>query len=123
MKEIEDDTKKWKKIDNVFLLLFPQHTFFFSSTVQHGDPVTHTCIHNFFSHCHAPLYLDIVLSGTQEDLLLIHSKSNSLHPLTPSSQSLPLPPSPRRQPQVYSPSLLLSFLWKCSLVLYIRFQL
>ena len=24
------------------------------STVQHGDPVTHTCIHSFFSHYHAP---------------------------------------------------------------------
>ena len=24
------------------------------STVQQGDPVTHTCIHSFFSHYHAP---------------------------------------------------------------------
>ena len=24
------------------------------STIQHGDPVTHTCIHSFFSHYHAP---------------------------------------------------------------------
>ena len=24
------------------------------SAVQHGDPVTHTCIHSFFSHYHAP---------------------------------------------------------------------
>uniref|UniRef100_A0A4X1ULZ4 Uncharacterized protein n=1 Tax=Sus scrofa TaxID=9823 RepID=A0A4X1ULZ4_PIG len=37
-----------------FYCYFPQHTFF-SSTVKHGDPVTHTCIHNFFSHCHALL--------------------------------------------------------------------
>ena len=37
--------------------------------------------------------------------LLIHSKSNSLHPLTPCFQSLPLPsspPPPPEQPQVYS---------------------
>jgi len=37
-----------------FLLLFPQHTFFFP-TVQHGDPVTPTSVHNFFSHCRAVL--------------------------------------------------------------------
>ena len=24
------------------------------STVQQGDPVTHTCVHSFFSHYHAP---------------------------------------------------------------------
>ena len=38
----------------IYLLLFPQSNFLFP-TVQHEDPVTHTCIHNFFSHCHAPL--------------------------------------------------------------------
>lgn len=37
-----------------FLLFFPPTHFFFS-IVQHGDPVTHTCIHNFFSHCRAAL--------------------------------------------------------------------
>ena len=48
---------------------FPNTIFF--STVQHGDPVTHTCIHNFF-----PIvvlcckYLDIVLSATQQDLIV-----------------------------------------------------
>ena len=26
----------------------------FFSTVQHGDPVTHTCMHSFFSHYHLP---------------------------------------------------------------------
>ena len=36
-----------------FLLLLPQNNFF--STVQHGDAVTHTCIHSFFSHCRALL--------------------------------------------------------------------
>ena len=33
-------------------LLFPQYSFF--STVQHGDPVTHTCTHSILSHYHAP---------------------------------------------------------------------
>ena len=36
---------KWKKY--IFLKISPIHYFFFS-TVQHGDPVTHTCIHSFF---------------------------------------------------------------------------
>ena len=39
-------------LKNFFWLLFPQYKFF--STVQHGDPVIHTCIDSFFSHYHAP---------------------------------------------------------------------
>ena len=35
-----------------FKLLFPQYNFF--STIQHDDPVTHTCSHSIFSHYHAP---------------------------------------------------------------------
>ena len=35
-----------------FYCYFPNTIFF--NTVQHGDPVTHTCIHSFFSHYHAP---------------------------------------------------------------------
>ena len=31
---------------------FPNTCFFYCT--QHGDPVTHTCIHSFFSHYHAP---------------------------------------------------------------------
>ena len=31
----------------LFLFLFPQNINFFP-TLQHGDPVTHTCIHSFF---------------------------------------------------------------------------
>ena len=55
---------------NYFLLYFPQHTFFFP-TVKHGDPVTHTCTHNFFSHCHAALWVsDMVLSATLQDLIV-----------------------------------------------------
>ena len=38
----------------LFYCYFPQHTFF-SPTVQRGDPVTHTCVHNFFSHCRSLL--------------------------------------------------------------------
>ena len=39
-----------------FLLLIYFFNFpnIFFSTVQHGDLVTHTCIHSFFSHYHAP---------------------------------------------------------------------
>ena len=36
-----------------YFFLFPQYIIFFP-TVQHGDPVTHTCIHSFLSHYHAP---------------------------------------------------------------------
>ena len=54
--------------------------------------------------------------------LLIHSKGNSLHLLTLDSQSIPGPPPPPWKPQVCSPSLWVSFLWKGLFVLYIRFQ-
>ena len=37
-------------------------------------------------------WLDIVPSATQQDLIAIHSKGNSLHLLTPNSQSILLPP-------------------------------
>ena len=43
----------------------------FSPNIQHGDPVTHTYIHNFSPivvvHCK---YLDIVLGATQQDLIV-----------------------------------------------------
>ena len=55
--------------------------------------------------------------------LLIHSKGNSLHLLTTSSQSIPLPPLSPWQPQVYYPSPWFSFLRRCSFVLDVRFQL
>lgn len=35
-----------------FYCYFPNTIFF--PTVQYGDPVTHTCIHSFFSHYHVP---------------------------------------------------------------------
>ena len=37
----------------LFNYLFFPNTLHFFSTVQQGDPVTHTCIHSFFSHYHA----------------------------------------------------------------------
>ena len=33
--------------------IYSSNTIFFS-TVQHGDPVTHTCTHSIFSHYQAP---------------------------------------------------------------------
>ena len=41
----------------IMILIFFHYSWFTVfcqfSTVQHGDPVTHTCIHSFFSHYHA----------------------------------------------------------------------
>ena len=68
-------------------------------------------------------WLDIVPCAIQQILLFIHSKCDNLHLLTPSSQNIPLPPHPPRQPQVCSPSPWVSFLWKGSFVPYIRFQI
>ena len=48
-------------------------------------------------------YLDIDLSATQQDLMLIHFKGNSLYLLTPSSPTTPL--LPPWQPHVCFPSL------------------
>ena len=47
------------------------YIFFF--TAQHGDPVTHTCIHSF-SHIVVlhHKWLDIVPSATQQDVLWLH---------------------------------------------------
>ena len=35
---------------NFSILFFISQYIIIFSTVQHGDPVTHTCIHSFFSH-------------------------------------------------------------------------
>ena len=40
--------------EKLFFLIVISPIQFFFPTVQHGDPVTHTCIHSFFSHYHAP---------------------------------------------------------------------
>ena len=47
---------------------FPNTIIF--STVQHGDPVTHTCIHSFFSPIVMPHHkrLDRVPIATEQDL-------------------------------------------------------
>ena len=65
------------------------------STLQPGDPVTHTHIHSLspiilLHHKH----LDIVSSAIGGISLLIHSKGNRLHLFTPNSQSIPFPPPP-----------------------------
>ena len=39
-------------INKFNFFISPIHYFF--STIQHGDPVTHTCIHYLFSHYYAP---------------------------------------------------------------------
>ena len=36
-----------------FLIVIAQYNFL--STVQHGDPVTHSCTDSIFTHYHAPL--------------------------------------------------------------------
>ena len=64
------------------------------STAQHGDPVTRTGIHYFFSHYHAPSKWPVFPVLQSRISLLINSKGNSLHLLTPSSQSTPLPHLP-----------------------------
>ena len=54
--------------------------------------------------------------------LLIHSKGNSLHLLTPDSQSIPLPPPllpPRQSASLFS-KCMSSFRWKGSFGLYMR---
>ena len=99
---------------NLFFIVISPTTLF-SPTVQHGNPVTHTCIHNFFLPLCCVVSISTLLSVLHSRIsLLIHSKSNSLHPLTPSSQFLPLPPPSPREPKVYSPCPWFSFLWKVS---------
>ena len=88
----------------IFSIIAGLQCSFHFSTVQQRDPVTHTYIH-FFSHLllpHAPSCLDIVPSAVQQNLIVHHSKGDSLHLLTPDSQSIPLPPPPPWQPQVCS---------------------
>ena len=86
-----------------FYCYFPNTIFFplYSMGIQ-----LHIHVYILFSPITMLLhkYLDIVFSATQQISLLIHSKSSSLHLVTPSSQSIPLPPPPLGQPQVYSPS-------------------
>ena len=71
-----------------FLLLFPPTHLFFSFLLYSMGTQLHIPVYIIFSpivvlHCK---YLDIVLSAAQQDLIVNP-------PLTPSSQSLPLPPT------------------------------
>ena len=47
-----------KSLFYITILIFFHYSWFIVfcqfSTVQHGDPDTHTCIHSFFSHFQAP---------------------------------------------------------------------
>ena len=64
---------------HLFISFFNNDSYFFHyswftvfcqfSTVQQGDPVTHTCIHSFFSHYHALSWVTIVPSATQQDCI------------------------------------------------------
>ena len=106
----------------IFLLLFPQHNFFHCTAW--GPSYTYMYTYFFLT-----LSCSIIRIQTQFSVLhsrislLIHSKCSSLHLVTPSTQSIPIPPHPPRQPQVYFPSPGFSFLWKSSFVLCIRFQI
>ena len=104
---------------NIHFFLFLNDFYFFSyswftvfsqfSTIQQSDPVSlplPTNIYILFLTL-SPIMLDnkgldTVPSAIQQDL--IASKGNSVHLLTPNSQSIPLPPPPPWQPQVCSPS-------------------
>ena len=50
-------TFKFNQVSFFYIMIFiffPLQVFCQFSTVQHGDPITHTCIHSFFSHYHSP---------------------------------------------------------------------
>ena len=67
-----------------YFFLFPQYIIFFP-TVQHGDPVTHTCIQSFFS------YLKHTIGNYNQDNKYFHHPKNFILLYNPShfSQSLP----------------------------------
>ena len=47
---LEDTPPSPSKLDYPLDYFFYFFIYIFFSTAQHGDPVTHTCIHSFFSH-------------------------------------------------------------------------
>ena len=121
-----DNIHFMKAFQKIVVLFYKGNLFFFIkeqliynivpiSAVQQGDPVTCVCartcvcVHILFlflilsSIMVCPKRLDIVPCAIQQDLIVIHSKCNTLHPPTPNSQSIPLPLP--QQPQVCSPSL------------------
>ena len=89
-----------------------------------SSKVTQLHVHVYILFPHVTMFhhkwLDIVPSAIQQDLIAIHSKGNSLHLLTPNSQSIPLPPP--WQSQVCSPCPWVSLLQKGSFVPCLRFQ-
>ena len=78
---------------------WPRH----ASVCTHTHTHTHTHIHTHsFSHVILRRkWLDIFPCANQQISLLIHSKCNSLHLLTPDSQSIPLLLPPSWQPHCW----------------------
>ena len=86
-----------KRCSDFFYL--PSTLFFFYCTAWWHS---YTCMYTFFFSQIIMLHhkwLDMVPRLHSRMSLLIHSKGNSLHLLTPSSPSIPLPPPPTWQPQ------------------------
>ena len=98
----------------------------YSKVPSHTHTHTHTHTYTFFFSYYPPACSITIRYSSQcyythRISLPIHSKGSSLPLLTPNSQSIPL--SPPQQPQVFSPSPWISFLWKGSFVSYIRLQI
>ena len=54
--------------------------FYQFSTAQQGDPVTHACVHSFFSHYHAPwMELETLILTHGFKLELPGSEAQVLH--------------------------------------------
>ena len=95
---------------------WPSHVCVYTHTYIYIH--THTCIYTHIHPCshiilhHVPSQMTgYTFPGLYSRISLpIHSKGTSLHLLTPDSQSIPLPPPPPWQPQVYSPCPWVSFL-------------
>ena len=96
-----------------------------TSAIQQSDPVTNIYILPFLYYLPSwSLLRDwIEFPGLySRTSSLIHFKCNSLHLLTPNSQSVPLSPPPSWQPQVCSLCLQVSLFIDGSLVPYFRFH-
>ena len=78
----------------IIIIIFSLLLFF--STVQHGDPVTHTCIHSFFSHyMFHHKWPDRVPSATQQDPIADPSQRQQSASIYP---KLPVHPTPSPSP-------------------------
>ena len=78
-----------------FPLLICLMLIFFFSAVQHGDQITLTCIHFFFPPfvLLRSKYLDIILSATQQDLII------NPFQIASDNSKLPIPPTPSLSPR------------------------